>query len=387
MSPRACRATIDFVRLSHEHGSTLYSDDFIQSGCESLPKTIRERYPGLRDWHGPSRLADRLQSLASAKADWRVLLAARSANVMKFAARVQFGQCRKVLITDLTWPSYEAILCRQQKRSGNEIHKVAVLESLLQDKCSMDEVFERLATQYAEHKCDGLFLPLVDNRGIHLPIWKLVDRIRRNAEIRFCVVDAAQALHHVPLNLHEEYCDFVVAGCHKWLCAHAPMGLGFYGRKRSREFIGESLDRWLQDGSMDDPLLSYFRELTTGESQPFGETVPVLPMLTANGAAIDADEQTHERFQSQNRRSIVELIQDSEWELVLPARDFQSQILLARPKGNAPSRSANCVRQAFLVRGIALTAYEDGTVRVAIPKHVLSSKALDHMCDTFKQIC
>ncbi len=305
---------------------------------------------------------------------------------MEFAARLQFGQCRKVLITDLTWPSYEAIFCRQQKRSGNGIHKVAVLKSLLQDKCTLDEVFERIATQYSNHGCDGVFLPLVDNRGIHLPIRKLVNRIRRNAEVRFCVVDAAQALHHVPLNLHEDYCDFVVAGCHKWLCAHTPLGLGFYGRQRSREFIGESLDRWLQDGSMDDPLLSYFRELTTGESHPFGETVPVLPMLTANGAAIDADERTHERFQSQNRRSIVELIQESNWELVLPSFEFQSQVLLARPRGKAPSRSANGIRQAFLVRGIALTAYDDGTVRVAIPKHVLSHEVLAHLHDTFKQI-
>ena len=72
---------------------------------------------------------------------------------------------------------------------------------------------------FIEHGCDGLFLPAVSNLGIRLPIRELVQAIGRRAELRFVVIDGAQALAHVPLELNRDYGDLLLAGCHKWLRA------------------------------------------------------------------------------------------------------------------------------------------------------------------------
>ena len=45
---------------------------------------------------------------------------------MRFAARLLFGPCRNVLITDLTWPAYRKILVRQARRSGNRLTLVKI---------------------------------------------------------------------------------------------------------------------------------------------------------------------------------------------------------------------------------------------------------------------
>ena len=78
-----------------------------------------------------------------------------------------------------------------------------------------------------------------------------------------------------PLGLAGDYCDFLLAGTHKWLGAYQPMGLGFFGHPRSSGYIHDSLLRWTNQGEIDDALLSFGRELQSGKSHPFGETVAV----------------------------------------------------------------------------------------------------------------
>lgn len=297
--------------------------------------------------------------------------------MMKLAARLQFRQCRKVLITDLTWPSYERLLLNEQARTNNQIHKAHILRRLLDQKCSMEELIVLLATEYEVNGCDGLFLPIVDSRGIRLPIGEITKRIKERAEIRFCVLDAAQAFQHVPLDLDQSCCDFAVAGCHKWLGSGTPMGLGFYGRQLSRKFIDESVDRWLRDETIDDPMLSYVQELTGGPANPFGETAAIVPLLTANGAVVDAEEPPDRTIQSSNRQQVMDCVADSCWRLVRPDEAFKSQILLLRrPHGAWIAKTPNQVRHHFLENRVAVTAYDKALVRLAIPATPLPKNSL-----------
>ena len=235
MSPRACRASIDFARLSFEHGSTLYSDDFLRFGSRCLSDSQLGCYPGLDDWQGPEQLRRRLSSLAKLPIGLQTIFASRSANLMKLAAKFLFRRCRRVMITDLTWPAYENILLNEMHRSGCGVHKVAVRSRLLRGEVSAAELLDPLGNEFTGYNCDGLFLPLVDNLGIRLPVSEITHHLRNLAELRFCVVDGAQAFENVPLELEADYCDFMIAGCHKWLCAHTPMGVGFLGRLSSQD--------------------------------------------------------------------------------------------------------------------------------------------------------
>lgn len=366
MSPRACRAAIEFARFAGEHGSTLYADEFLRYGHQALPGTLQSTYSGLDDWHGPNVLRDRLRNLAGAHPQRDVVFASRSASLMKFAARLLFRQCRNVLTTDLSWPSYERLLNLELAKTGNRVHKIAILDDLLQRGCTMDEFMDRLVSQYVANKCDGLFLPLVDNRGLRLPVAEIVNQIRLRSELRCCVVDGAQAFRHVPLDLELDYCDFLIAGCHKWLCAHMPMGLGFIGRQPSSRVVADSLARWSRDGFLDDPLLSFSQELLTGEADLFGETAPVLPMLTANAAATDATSDPVSGDQADCRDAVLQCLTDTNWQFHSPTHAFQSRILLLRDSsGN--QRSPLELRQHFLRHGIAVTAYDGGVVRLALP--------------------
>jgi hypothetical protein len=372
MSPRACRASIDFARLAFEHGSTLYSDDFFRFGSGSLPDASRERYPGLSDWQGPEELSRQLSQLMGVPSQHPIQFASRSA----------------VLITDLTWPAYERILRREQRRTGNRIHKVAVRRLMLQGRLAPSELIEHLAEQFASLHCDGLFLPLVDNLGLHLPAPDIAFRIRRQSELRFCVIDGAQAFRHVPLELDRDYCDFMVAGCHKWLCAHNPMGLGILGRNSSRFYITASIARWLKSGTVDDPLMVYSQELMTGDHFPFGETAPILPLLTANAATVDALETATEDCLKQSRRDVIECVRQAGWTLVSPESEYASRIQLIRPAHahRNPATASHHLRRRLLEHQIAATTYEGSLVRLALPSDSLPSDAISHLHDALGQI-
>jgi hypothetical protein len=248
-------------------------------------------------------------------------------------------------------------------RRDCSVHKVAVRSRLLQGGVSAAELIDHLGNEYTRSECDGLFLPLVDNLGVRLPVFDITRHLRNLAELRFCVVDGAQAFGNVPLELEADYCDFMIAGCHKWLCAHTPMGVGFLGRRSSQQSLSEALSRWLHSGAVDDPLIVFSDELVTGRANPFGETAPILPMLTANAAAVDAVARTHNSAKD-TRHAVQAVVLEAGWEVVSPQLAFASQIILIRKK------LTTCVkelRRRLLENSIAATVYDDGLVRLAIP--------------------
>jgi len=147
---------------------------------------------------------------------------------MRLAARVLFRRCRTVLITDLEWPAYRAILEQEARRTGRCLAEVPLRGALLEDHCTAQEVVRMIATAYHARGCEGTF-------SVPSPIRACVCRWRRSpapvgrAEAPVVVIDGAQALGHAPADFSVEYCDFYLAGSHKWLQNAYPMGLGSAG--------------------------------------------------------------------------------------------------------------------------------------------------------------
>ncbi|MCA9064171.1 MAG: hypothetical protein KDA96_13970, partial [Planctomycetaceae bacterium] len=177
MSPRACRASVDFARFASEQGCSLYFSKFLSAGSSAWPESFNHRYPGLSDWEGISGLSSRLKQLAGASPVSDVIVAARSAALMRFAARVMIGPCRNVLLTDLTWPAYERIFSEERRGAACRQTRVALRRRILEDRISTEEVIEVLVAAACEQHCDGLFLPLVDNLGVQLPVAQIVQRL------------------------------------------------------------------------------------------------------------------------------------------------------------------------------------------------------------------
>ena len=155
--------------------------------------------------------------------------------------------------------------------------------------------------------------------------------VRRQTSLRFVAVDAAQALCHVPLRLYEQNCDFLIAGCHKWLGAYYPMGMAFYGRPESIDYVDRTLRGCHWHGVVDDPLLRFLAELEGDRSQPSGETVNLTPLFSCHGAVIDACSRhvtTDLGCRQRNANCLLAPAFECGWYPLVPTEEFRSGILL-----------------------------------------------------------
>ena len=148
MSRGAQQIYIDFIRFAGEEGGSLYLDRFLRTGIRGWPQSLQRRFPALRAWNGISHLKEGLKDLAEAPTDWQVLLANRSAHLMRIAAGLLFRLCRNVLVTDLTWPSYRLILQRVRRLSGNRLTEVSLRSRILRHAVAEDEVVDEIVRCY-----------------------------------------------------------------------------------------------------------------------------------------------------------------------------------------------------------------------------------------------
>lgn len=387
MSRSAQQVQIDFVRFAGEEPASLYFDQFLTSGTRQWPESMCRRFPALEAWQGISPLKAQLRRPVDAPPEWNVLLASRSAQLMKLAARLLFQLCRNVLVTDLSWPSYRFILDRIRSRVGNQVTSLPLRRRILKYRIAPQEVVDRTVRCFLRHGCDGLFLPAVDNLGVRVPVERIVRAIRQQAELRFVVVDGAQAFCHVPMRLIGQYCDFFICGCHKWLGAYHPLGLGFYGHPRSASYIEQTTQRLQRCGAVDDPLMQFLCELNGKALNRYGETVNLAPLFSCQGALRDVtrdDPTVSLRTRLANADQLAELLSNRGWRPLRPARALRTGILLLQPAARAARAiSPEVLRQRFHQAGLAVSTYPKGTVRLSLPAKAWHHDDLDHIVHAF----
>lgn len=390
MSRSAQQIQIDFARFVGEEAGSLYFDRLLKNGTHGWPNSFQRRYPALRAWQGVSHLKDRLRRLAEAPPEREVLLANRSAQLMKLAAGLLFRRCRNVLVTDLTWPSYRFILDGVRSSARNQLTALSLRKRILADQISQDQLVDRVVGSFLREGCDGLFLPVVDNLGVRLPIERIVRCIQSQAELRFVVLDGAQAFCHVPLRLAQRCCDFFIAGCHKWLRAYQPMGLGFYGHPRSEEYVRRAIRRFQRQGIVDDPLLCFVGELEGGSPAPYGETVNLAPLFTCQGALEDvsvASIASGLPRRMKNADQLAAIVRSRGWRPLVTAREFRSGILLLQAEAiDLRKNSPDVLRRRFHQAGLAVSTYPQGLVRISLPAEPWHTPDLDLVQRAFRHV-
>ena len=183
-------------------------------------------FPPCRAWQGISHLKEALRRPGRCSAQWQVLLASRSAQLMKLAAELLFRLCRNVLVTDLTWPSYRLILDRAGGRAENQLTTLSLRKGILRAKLQSDELVEQIVRSVS-----SVAAAMVSScrpstiSEFALPVERIVRAIKQRAELALrgggrCPGVLATSRS----DLDEQYCDFLIAGCHKWLCAYHPLG-------------------------------------------------------------------------------------------------------------------------------------------------------------------
>jgi selenocysteine lyase/cysteine desulfurase len=373
MTAGARAAQVGLARLAGDEGGSPVLERLLRLGLDACGDRFAATYPGLSSWRGVAHLKSQLRALCGGRPDVPVLLAARSAELMKVAARLLFHPCSHVLTTDLNWPPYQEIVTAECRRANRELTAVPLRDDLLRGRGGADEAVDRLVREFVRGRCDGLFLPAVSHLGVRLPAERVVRSVEAVSEVRFAVIDGAQEFCHVPAELRNDFADLYVTGPHKWLGAHTPLGIAFYGRLRSAEYIETVLSRLLKTGELSDPLLRLSRQLEAGALDGTTETVNLLPLFTCQGAATDAlaaPDGAPEALAGRLRTAdlAASAAEAAGWRPLVAGPALRTGILLLQAeREDARSRHPDATRIGFYERGVTLTTYERGLVRLSLP--------------------
>ncbi|MCI0538858.1 MAG: aminotransferase class V-fold PLP-dependent enzyme [Verrucomicrobiales bacterium] len=378
MTPSAQLALRDFVRFAGETCCTLYFEHFWKDGAVSWDRALHARFPGLQIWRGIAELKDQLRKAAGAEAKCPLYIAGRSASLVNRAIRALFQKCRRVLVSDLTWPAYARIIRHAAATSGRHIARVSIRNAILACKASSEEIFDKIVRHFCNFGCDGAFLPEVSHDGIRLPISILAEAIRERSPKAMIVIDGAQSFAHIPIERSLPASDCYIMGCHKWLGTHLPMGIAFCPRVTTSSDIGRNLDE------STDPLLEFVNSLESRSQKRFGETVNLTPLLACRGALADFGDVTREFAIRRGNARLVCGHTGSLWSHMLPQEAFRTGIILMRVLGL--DLGADKLRSTFGSNGVTLSAYVGGTIRLSMPKQLMSHKDLDLLAKAVRAV-
>lgn len=370
MAPSAQRAFHDFVRLAGEESCSLYFERFLRDGYSAWPVRLQRMYPGLCCWGGIRELKHALARFVGLPDASQVLLASRSSNLMKIAARMLVHGGRTTLITDLTWPSYQQILRRAARQWSGRINRLSIRAGILSGNLSASEIVDLVARRVQRMGCQGVFLPAISHDGIRLPIAEICQAIRRFAPGVVIAIDGSQAMGQAPIDLGHVPCDMFFGGCHKWIGGHLPLGVAFFPR-----WSAAPAATW---ECLRDPLSSFLQGLESLRPPRFTETVNVSPLLSCRGALEDLAHGEDQATAFQRRRTragkIVRIGQMAGWTPLRPDDDFHSAAILLQATSLATRKlNPHELRERFHDLGVAATCYRNGVIRLSAPARPLST--------------
>jgi aspartate aminotransferase-like enzyme len=373
-SPTALAAQLDFVRLTAEEPASLYFEKFLQHGTRVWEKSRHELFSGLHRWNGIAGLKQKLADIAGFPSSPRVLLSGQSTPLVELAAHMLSKRCCRILTTDLNWPAWQETIERIARRSHIPVVVVPIRDAILNGSSTLDDVVRLIREQFCRDSCDGLFLPAVDNLGIRMPVRTIVRSIRERADLRFCVVDGAQAVGHVPAAISDQDCDLFLAGCHKWIGAYQPLRVAIAPNRRTQAVIMQTIRDLMRAGELQDSLLSFTEQLDSGTLDGISETTNLTPLFAARGAAREFQRNASRwgpfRRQLRNARQVRSLARQTGWIVHEPHEGFLTGIVVIHSADDeVRSLPPEILRQRLHDAGVIATTYAGGSVRLSMPRH------------------
>lgn len=364
MIPSAQRANADFAKLLSEEGLSLYATRWLAEGSNAMPAGFVERFPGLADWPGIGGFEEIVCRLADLSSTSRVLFASRSTALARLAVAELVTRCERPLTVDLLWPCYQALLAKACRRRGKPLTIVRVRKHILQNQANIADTVRQVADAFHQYGCDGVFVPSVTHDGVRFPAAALLRAIARTEGGTFSVVDGAQALGHLTTDDSAPIADIYLSNAHKWLGAGFPLGMAICRG-----------DRGSKAPPCHDSLLSLTRQIASGQSRAFGETVHTASLVTGWAAVSDAlsrDRQQEAHHQLVNRKLLVGVANAIGWLPVEPQSEFRTGVVLLRaPTQRIRRLSSAELSESFNRLGVAVTCYPGGQVRLSAPRRTL----------------
>ena len=192
------------------------------------------------------------------------------------------------------------------------------------------------------------------------------------------VIDASQAYGHVDTSSWSHLADFVFGGCHKWLRAYLPLGVGFARGLTSRQ---------LRRSQSRDPMMDFCRSTATSSAGPM-ETVNLSPLFAARGAIHDLRHQRLHPLRFPDAEPIRRIIREQpNWHSVESHRSLRSMMLLVRTRRDSLRRvSSQTLRAMFGRAGISVTAYPGGHLRLSMPVTGMRRDEFDRLESALRRV-
>lgn len=359
-SPSAKRALIGALDFNQAVGASAYFEELLFGGAGAV--NITEEFDGLELWQGIAQFSEDIKQTFFGSNEGQAVFASRTASLMSLAAKMLHARCSKVLVADLNWQPFNEILVQSRSNSNFRISSVEIKDKIFSHHGTSAEVIQTIVSAYISNGCDGIFLPAVCNLGVALPIPEILNAIRERGEIRFSVVDAAQAINHVDLRWAKNAVDFTFGGTHKWLQSYEPMALGYFAKPSSRTFVQDSIKRELAINALADPLL----RITHSDAFQKPQTVNLCPLFAVSGALKDA-QSGMPSIDSDNARAVLHRVAGrADWDCFSVSREFQSRIVLLNKK-RFQNAEAGVIRKMLSRMGVAVTDYTGGICRISLP--------------------
>jgi selenocysteine lyase/cysteine desulfurase len=380
MSTAAQRIGHEYSDLIATEGCSPCFEEFLWHGSDAWSSRRRSQFPMLATWNGVDEVKSGIRRLAGFHDDLPVFLASRSCELFRIAARFLCRNAQRILTTDSEWPGYASILQQEVNGTNATVFAASTDDPVGFRSC---DLIDRLAHEWKTHSCDGLFVSAVNHLGRTIPLSDLLTAL--NPKPSCVVVDGAQHLCHVPELLPDEI-DFYIAGGHKWLGSGLPIGIGVCGRNASVKKIETFLHQQFCEQAYDDPLLSLIESRRLSRATCCGETVNVAPLLNCHAAMSATSEfLLNGRRQLKKRVANAIEIHDSlsatTWKTVYePANG----IIVAR--STAATASPAAIRLAFQKRGLAVSAFEGGFMRLSMPSTKLTGAQIRRIAETCQRL-
>lgn len=374
-SINARRTLTDFLDLVGEAPTHPQLIEWLRNGG-----SFAKDFESLSRWQGIDAFEQTITEMFGAPATSRACMSSRSVTLIRLGLQQLFKRCRRCMTVDTCWPRYLHELHQAAARKSDSVFVKSFRRPVYDRSVSVEELCENLCFVYCAEGCDGLFLPAVDYMGTRLPIAEIVRAIRKfGGEVRFILVDAAQALGHVPLQEDCAVADYVVAGTHKWLGSYSTLGIGIAPHPRD-SVMDDGIQNSVRGSYIDDGLLAFIEQLR-GSFRVQSETVNLCPLFSAFGAMEGADPPTTRSVSDQlhNAEQVMCVAEQSGWNAVLPSSDFRSGILLLQLPNRNQNIDAGRLQQVFLDHSVFLTAYDGGLIRISLPTTPLSVESLNQL--------
>ena len=391
LRPEAKRLYHSFVEFAASNPTSRNVLDLLTKGsrCSGLANPYEEKAD--IEWEGIDAFKQLVASAHGGIASSNVYLASRTKSLMQIGSRAISRLARNPLCFDLNWSAYQRNLADSIQAAGGYVSGVNLREQILCQHWDSDRVCNAVFAAYTKQKCDSLFLPAVDSYGIRIPIRTIVERIREQHEIRFVLVDAAQAFGHVDTSDLVGIADLIIGGTHKWVGSYLPLGVGIACNTHTQRHIADSITRSMVSNVCDDNLMRFLSCLCGAERVDASETVNLCPLFAGYGASAMVTElPTSLANRLANADMVSDISPDYGWKPVRPTRDLRTGILLLENslrigKQNRPL-TQEMIESAFASAGVQLTGMPNGLVRLAMPSSPLTKQQVDVITSALQNV-